>query len=181
MSKFIMCRPQAGAPGAMSATGTDPLWPMGGIARASDNATGASSLNCGAAEFIYCCGSDIASIGQFVQIAQGAGSCKALILDSANSASKFPVGVAAGKLSATSVYGWVQIQGLCDYARGTNSSIAAGAPLYFCVTAGLLDSVVDTGSQIANVVCPVSYTSSQSASMTVQLNRPFNPGLTASF
>jgi hypothetical protein len=180
MSKFICVEPQAGAPGAMSDTGTKQLWPLGYVARAEDKQTGASSLYCGAGEFMYCAGSNVTAIGQFVMVEQSPAGNTALLLASANSASKFPCGVAAGNLSATSVFGWVQIEGLCDYARGTNSSIAAGVTLYFAATAGLLITNVGAGSQVAGVVCPVSYTSSQSASLTVQLARPYIPGVTAS-
>ena len=181
MSKFIMVEPQAGAPGAMSDTGTDQLWELGYIARAEDKSSGGTSGYCGAGEFMYMAGSNVTAIGQFVQVKESPGGNTALLLAAANSASKFPVGVAAGNLSATSVFGWVQIEGLCDYARGTNSSIAAGQPLYICAgTAGLLVTNVVNGNQVVGVVAPVSYTSSQSAALTVQLARPFVLGLTAS-
>lgn len=180
MSKFIMIDAVAGAPGAMSDTGTDQKFPLGYIARAEDKQTGASSLYCGVGEFIYAAGSNVASIGQFVQVQEAPGANTALLLAAGNSASKFPVGVAAGVLSATNVFGWVQVQGLCDYARGANTSIAAGLPLYICAgTAGLLVTNAVAGNQVLGAVAPVSYTSSQSAAFVVQLARPFVAGVTA--
>src|ERR1700742_2259736 len=54
--------------------------------------------------------------------------------------------------------------------------IAAGVPLYLAATAGYVNSVAGAGSRVQGVVAPVSYTSSQSASLTVQLFRAFGAG-----
>lgn len=175
MSKFMVVDPFIGNPTPVSATATSAQFPIGLIARAEDKLTGASSLYRGCGEFIYAQGSNVTVIGQFVMVSNGS----AVLLASANSGSAFPIGVAAGNLSASNVFGWVQVQGICDYAQGTNSSIAAGAPLYYAATAGIVNSVSALGSRIQGVVAPNSYTSSQSASLTVQLFRPFNAGLTA--
>lgn len=175
MSKYMVVDPFIGNPTPASATATSAQFPIGLVARFEDKLTGASSLYRGCGEFIYLQGSNVTTIGQFVMVSNGS----AVLLASANSASAFPIGVAAGNLSATNVFGWVQIQGNCDYAQGTNSSIAAGAPYYLAATAGIVNSVSALGSRVHGIVAPVSYTSSQSASMTVQLFRPFIPGLTA--
>ena len=127
-----------------------------------------------AAVFKYAQGSDVASAGQFVHLSLGS----AVLLASANSASKWPVGVACAALSATSRFGWVQVEGPVDYARGTNSSIAAGVPLYIAQgTAGYLVTNVTSGQQVFGVVAPASYTSSQSQSLSVMLNRPLLIGV----
>ncbi len=177
MSKFVAIDPIVGAPAPMSATATSQQWQLGYAVQGFDVATGASSLNLGAASFVYVVGSNVASIGQFVMVSNSS----AVLLAAANSASFFPIGVAAGNLSASNVFGWVQVGGLCDYARGTNSAIAAGVPLYIAAgTAGFLVTNVVAGNHVQGVVCPVSYTSSQSSALTVQLFNPFVAGLTAS-
>lgn len=183
-ANFKIADPLIGAPLPVSETATygtgstanPPIpFPLGISVRAVDANTG--SANIGAGVFVYARGSNVASIGQFVQL-QGN---SAVLAGTVNSASKFPIGVAAGVLSATNVYGWVQVAGMCDYARGTDSSIAAGKPLYLAAgTAGYLVTNVVNGNQVLGVVAPVSYTSSQSQSLTVQLNYPKLPGLTAS-
>lgn len=175
MSKFMVVDPFIGNPTPVSNTASVAQFPIGLIARAEDKLTGKSSLYVGAGEFIYCQGSNVASAGQFVMVSNGS----AVLLNSANSASAFPIGVAAGVLGASSVFGWVQIQGVCDYAQGSASSIAAGVPLYLAGTAGYVNSVAGLGSRVQGVVAPNSYTSSQSASLTVQLFRPFVAGNTA--
>lgn len=127
--------------------------------------------------FKYVQGSNVVSAGQFCMISQGS----AVLLAAANSASKFPVGVACAALTGTSNYGWVQVDGPVDYARGTNSAIAAGVPLYIAAgSAGYLVTNVVAGNQVVGAIAPVSYTSAQSQSLTVNLNRPHLVGLTAS-
>ena len=163
-----------GAVSPVSATETSKRFALGVEMIAVDNQTGASSLNLGAGRFIYCQGSNVASVGQFVHIS----SNSAVLLAAANSTCEFPVGVAAGNLSATNVFGWVQVQGLCDYARGTNSSIAAAQQLYVCAgTAGLLVTNVVTGNRVQGVAAYASYTSSQSSNLSVQLMYPRIVGL----
>lgn len=180
MSDFKIADPRIGVPQPVSATSTyatnELPFPLGMSARGIDQGSG-TAAPLGAGVFVYARGSNVASRGQFVHL-QGN---SAVLLAAANSASKFPVGVAAGVLSATNVYGWVQVQGLCDYARGTNSSIAAGIPLYIAAgTAGYLLTNNVAGNMVLGVVAPNSYTSSQSQSLTVQLNYPRVVGLTAS-
>lgn len=176
-ASYVIGVPELGQASPASATGTVRLYPLGMEARGFDNQTGASSVNVGGGKFIYCQGSNVASVGQFVQISNNS----AVLLAAANSTAFFPVGVAAGNLSATNVFGWVQVQGICDYARGTNSSIGAGVNLYICAgTAGLLVTNVVAGNHVVGAVCPVSYTSSQSSNLTVQLMYPQFIGVTAS-
>ena len=146
-------------------------YPADGVKVAS-----ASNDLAGYAKFVYAQGSNIASAGQFCHIQNGS----AVLLASANSASYFPIGVACAALTATSQFGWVQVGGLVDYAKGTNSAVAAGVPMYLGATAGQLASNVAIGSKVEGVVVPVSYTSSQSQSFTVVLmGAQFVKGLTA--
>jgi len=175
MSKYVIIDPVIGAPAPCSATATSQQWQLGYLGQGFDVATVASSKNVGCGMFIYAGGSTAASRGQFVMLSNSS----AVLLASANSASFFPIGVAAGNLSASNVFGWVQVGGLCDYARATNSSIGAGVPLYLAATAGVLISTPAAGSRVFGVVAPVSYTSSQSSAFTVQLYSPFVPGTTA--
>ena len=164
---------------AFSDVDTAKRFPLGFEVTGYRSGTGSADTVPGfeAGVFKYAQGSNVSSAGQFVHLSQGS----AVLLASANSASKFPIGVACAALSATNLYGWVQVEGPVDYARGTNSSIAAGVPLYICAgSPGYLVTNVVNGNQVLGVVAPVSYTSSQSQSLTVQLNYPKLPGLTAS-
>jgi hypothetical protein len=125
----------------------------------------------GKAEFVYAQNSDVASRGQFVHLINGS----AVLLAAGNSVSANGIGVVAAGWTTTGTanYGWVQVKGYVDYARGTNSSIAAGQQLYVCAgTAGLLVTNVVTGNRVRGVVAPASYTSSQNASLSVVLNYP---------
>jgi hypothetical protein len=175
MSKFVIVDQILGNPTPVSQTATVQQFPFGPVVNATDAATVASSLNMGGGQFVYAQGSNVTAIGQFVHLS----GVSAVLLASANSASFFPIGVAAGNLSASNVFGWVQVNGMCDYARGTNSSIPAGAALYLAGTAGLLISNSAAGSRVIGVVCSNSYTSSQSASLTVQLFNAHMLGVTA--
>lgn len=167
MSNFIAIAPTLGNPSPVSLTNTSQMFPVGQTIMCEDRGSGASSVNRGAGEFVYLRGSNVTTIGQFVHISNGS----AVLLASANSGSFFPIGVAAGVLSASNVFGWVQIAGACDVAIGTNSSVAAGVPLYLAATAGVLISTPGAGSKVQGVCAIASFTSSQS-SMIVQLNRP---------
>lgn len=174
MSTFKIVTPILGQSG-ISDTGTSQLFPLGRMVDAVDIGTG-TAAGIGAGRFVYARGSNVASVGQFVHLINGS----AVLLASANSSNANQVGMAAGVLSATNVFGWVQVQGVADYGRGTNSSIAAGAPLYLCGTSGLLAAASAAGSRVDGVHCPVSYTSAQSASLTVYLDGgAFIRGLTA--
>lgn len=183
MSNFMMLQADRALAGnaAMSLTATVQQFPTGYLALAEDRQTGAlqsgRSNGLGVGEFVYCQGSNVTAIGQFVHISNNS----AVLLAAGNSASFFPAGLAAGNLSASNVFGWVQVAGLADYAKGTNSAIAAGVPLYIAAgTAGFLVTNVVAGNHVQGVVAPASYTSSQSNSLTVQLFNPFVAGLTAS-
>jgi hypothetical protein len=178
ISQYKALDPAIGA-GALSDIDTVKRFPLGYEVQAVRVATGSADTVPGweAGVFKYAQGSNVASVGQFVHLSQGS----AVLLAAANSASKFPAGVACAVLGATSQYGWVQVEGPCDYARGTNSSIAAGVPLYIAAgTAGILVTNVVAGNQVLGAVAPASYTSSQSNSLTLQLARPHLVGVSAS-
>lgn len=156
-------------PSALSDTQSSKQFPLGIPVKAVHT-------NGSFAEFVYAQGSNVASAGQFVHLFNGS----AVLLASANSASYAPIGVAAGALSATNAYGWVQVRGYVDYAKGTNSAVAANVAMYLGATAGQLASNVGIGSKVQGVFVPTSYTSSQSQSFTVLLNYPTVQGVTAS-
>src|SRR5512139_870888 len=169
MSDYVIADPII-APGPTSATHTTPQFPIGAEVRAIDRA-GATSGGGAFGEFVYCRGSDVGSVGAFVQIQNGS----AVMLAAANSACNFAVGVAAGLLSATNVYGWVQVQGRVDYARGTNVAMTAGVPRYICAgTAGIVLSNAVAGNRIQGLVVPVNQTGTAavSASGVFDLYRP---------
>jgi hypothetical protein len=170
--KYVPVEPQAGLP-AYSATHSTPQMAIGYEARFNDVQTG--SANAGQCLAIYCQGSNVASAGQFVQVINGS----AVLLDSANSASFFPIGIAGGAMSATNRYGWVGVQGKFDNGAFTNVSFAANARVALASTAGQIGSVTALGSGIRGIILPVSYTSANSY-LTVQINSPFIVGITAS-
>ncbi len=151
-----------------------PPVPFGYEARGVDKGT--ASTNAGAGVFVMCQGSNVASAGQFVQIQNNS----AVLLASADSASFYPIGLAQGVISATNVYGWVQVAGKVDNYKHTNNDGAAGVRICLGSTAGQIGTVTALGSRIHGIIAPVSWTSTQSASVTLQLHRPFVIGVTAS-
>lgn len=164
MSNYQFIEPGAGFPG-VSASGTVQLMRLGLIA-------GALDPTLGYAEFVYAQGAAASAptAGDWV-LMSGFSAGQAV---SGNTASQGFVGVAPAALSATNVFGWVQVMGVCDYAKGTNASIAAGVPLFVGTGAGRANSTASAaGFRIDgawnNVV---SYTSSQSNSLTAMLYYP---------
>lgn len=178
-AQFFVAEPVLGVPIPVSQTLTTQLLPLGRTFWAEDRNTRATAFNLGAAEFVYCRGSDVLSRGQFCQIIRNS----AVLMGSAASASFYPIGLAAGALSATNVFGWVQIAGLADYATCSNSDLAVHVRIAFGSTAGQIGTVTALGSRIHGINIPVSYTAARTASapnLTVQLQRPFAIGITAS-
>jgi hypothetical protein len=190
-AKYMIADPIIGVPVPVSQTYTfnsvtslgaivGPPFPFGLVAKAVDNQSG--STNLGAGQFIFAAGystaSAVSSAGQWVQLR---GNTAWLALH-AQSASKFPMGVAAGPLSNTNVCGWVQIQGIADYVRGNSANAGAGAPLYLiAATAGVLQSVASAGAMVLGAVYPVTADATLSnGAWTAQLNYPQMVGLTAS-
>jgi hypothetical protein len=171
----------------VSQTDTVQRFGLGLQVRAANFGTGTgtrSNLE-GGGIFQYCQGSDVTTAGQFVQI-QGN---SAVLLAAAASESRFPVGVAAGPLSATNVYGWVQVHGVCDYVLTTNEDHTAGKPFYINAgTAGLVQSTPAAGNNIEGAVNLVAFSSSGAtgvgtdllySNLTVQLRFPHVLGSSA--
>jgi hypothetical protein len=152
--------PILGAPAPVTLTGTVKLLPIGYIARAADMATG--TLNRGGAQFMYLQGSNVASLGQVVAIS----GSSAVLVAAANVASYNFVGVAAGNLSATNVYGWVQVQGLCDYGvTGTFSVSVAGQPVFLDTDT---PGAVLTAASVSHAILGMRMASSYSSNTAVQ-------------
>jgi hypothetical protein len=166
----MIVEPNLGVPSPASATDSSQRWDLGARVKAKDYQTGTS--NYGQAQFIYCQGNNVGTIGAVVKII----NYSAVMGGTVNSNSfGFPVGVAAGLLSATNCYGWVQVEGLCDYARGINWEWVPGVALYFTNTAGVLVPAAASlaGNQILGMGAPVSYlTAGGNTKATVQLNNP---------
>ena len=178
--KYVVADAQAGVP-AYSQVDSTPKLPLGAVVEFQDLQTG--STNAGNAVAVYCQGSNVAGAGQFVHIV----SNSAVLLDSGNSASFYPIGIAGGALSATNQYGFVGIQGLFDNGQFTNVVFAAGGRVAFASVAGQIGSVTALGSRIQGIVVPTSYTSADGSlaalsyrALTVQLDYPFAIGVTAS-
>lgn len=141
------------APGPVTNTDSTPQAPIGLEVDAIDRAA-ASSGGPAWGKFVYARGSNVASAGQFVQIVNGS----AVLLASANSALRYQIGVCPTVLSATNVYGWVQVRGLADYVRAnaSNVEVPAGSAAYVCGTAGAVISTPGIGSCVVGLHAPVS-------------------------
>ena len=128
MSAYQFCEPGIGFPG-VSNSGTVQLLDLGFIAGAKDPTYGYG-------EFMYVQGASAsAPTAGDLCILSGNSAGQAV---SGKTASQGVMGVAPAALSATNVYGWVQIAGICDYAKASNTSAAAGVPLFIATTAGLV-------------------------------------------
>ena len=169
MANFVIVDGLVGAPSPVTATDSVQKWPLGYIARGIDynSATGnTGSTNCGAGMFVYCAGSNVSSSGQWCSIVNGT----AVI---ATGARPGPVGVAAADgLTATSVYGWVQVQGKLDYGKGTNTAISTNQALYLGSIVGVAHSASVDGGFIAGAVCATSYATTNSNSAHYFLQFP---------
>ena len=177
MSDYKIVDPFVGAPSPVSLYDTAQKWPIGLEVRAADKASGTAPF--GGAVFVYCQGSNVSSAGQWVNIINGS----AVLMAAANSASGYPVGVAAGTISATSNYGWVQIQGVCDYAKGTsgatNLALTAGSGAFIVAgTAGFIQGVSIAGNRVMGVNVLSSRASDATTPVYVNLNRPYVFNLT---
>jgi hypothetical protein len=174
MANFKIAAPQMGAPSPVSVTGTSQQWPLGYIARAIDYQTTATATasDCGVGEFLYAIGATAGapqSAGQLVMLSGNS----AMLAGTVNRLSNLPLGIAAGAISASNVYGWVQVKGICDYAFMSNHAVAVGASAFVASTAGNIASTQGaTGAAIYGIAFPVSATSAQSRSLTVALNYP---------
>ena len=179
MSDYKFVEPQIGAPSPCSVTATVQAWPLGYLAKGEDFASGlggtafTSVARIGDGLFQYAVG-DTAnpslSRGQVVILRGNS----AQLAGTVNRLSNFPVGVAAGPLSASNVYGWVQVQGLCDYAFGHSAgNFAAGATAFVGSTTGEFATTQGAvGARIWGAHYPVSADNTQSRSLTVHLNFP---------
>jgi len=194
MSDYRIIHPQLGAV-PVSSTGTTPLLPLGHRAQAQDIQTGSTNLGCG--QFLYvvgvATGASSAAKGDLAMIkgdtVQQAGP--------ARSASVLPLGIAAGPLSGTNVYGWVQVRGLCDYAAMENATTdsfnAAGRAATAFIGSGTDGNLATTQSATGQAIVGIGFpmgaltlTGSRSVwstasftGMTVQLFNPFVRGTSA--
>lgn len=151
-----------------TATGTDKLWPLGITAQAKHDTLGVG-------EFVYVQGSTHAA-GMPV-IIQG-GTAKALAT-AVNNGSAAPVGIAPSAMTATNVYGWVQVRGMLDYGVAA-VALAVGNQMLVPVNATSGISTAAAGSaavalRIMNIT-PVSSASASTTAAVLALNYPFYPG-----
>ena len=171
--------PKIGLLDAPSVTGTTPLWRLGQEAIAADAAVlGTAAPPC-VGKFVYCVGAGTGgTAGAFVQFA----GFSASVMSAANSASRLPLGFAAGALTASNVYGWVQVGGIVTNAKGTNADVAAGVPMYLHAGAGQIASAVVAGNQIQGVFMYKSCGSALASvgSLSCQIDYPQIMGLSAS-
>lgn len=176
MSAYKLFDPVVGLPGISgSATwgtgaGQAPAVPFGFIA-------GAVDPTYGYAEFMLVKGASASApaAGDAVLIN---GDYAAMQVVSGNTASQGPVGIVPAALSATNVYGWVQVFGVCDYAKlGTQGTGAAGLPVVIGTTAGRLQTTAGSTGYIVNGLKISQYsTTANSNSAIVQLYYPVYDG-----
>jgi hypothetical protein len=168
---YQFVQPLAGLPttnGTMTyatSAGVYPPAPLGFIA-------GAVDATYGYAEFMLVQGASASTAAAGDWVALTGNSAGQAV--SGNTGSQGLLGVAPAALSATNVVGWVQVMGHVDYAKATNASIAAGAPLFIGSAAGRVNSTGSaTGFRIDGAFCAIgSYTSSQSNSLSAYLYYP---------
>jgi len=177
MSDYRIIDPLAGFP-SVTVVDTAPKVPLGFEVHAQDIKQ-ATTNGDAFGVFRYCRGSNVASSGQWVQVINGS----AVLLASANAGSQFPIGVAAGLLSATNQYGFVQVKGRADYVQGTNTGLTQGIPHYIGATAGQLVSNTAAGQRVQGAIVPYTQTATSLGTNGAQvwdLERPFIAGVTAS-
>lgn len=141
-SSYQFIEPGAAFPG-VSATGTVQLMRLGLIA-------GAHDPTFGYAEFMYVRGSSnsVPTAGDGCLID---GAYRAQQLVSGNTVSRGPVGLAPAALSATNVFGWVQVMGVADFVNmGTQGTTAAGFPVVVGTTAGRLQTTAGATGFLIN-------------------------------
>ena len=170
MSDYKIVEPQMGAPSPCSITATVQGWPLGFVAKGEDFATGSSRVGDGLFQYVV---GDTAgpalSRGQAVLMRGNS----ALLAGTVNRLSNLPLGIAAGPISASNVYGWVQVQGFCDYARGTNANTSVGATAFVGSTTGQLASTQGAvGARVWGLHFPVQVTADNSLSVSCYLNFP---------
>jgi len=170
MSDYKIVEPQMGAPSPCSITATVQGWPLGFVAKGEDFATGSARVGDGLFQYVV---GDTAgpalSRGQAVLMRGNS----ALLAGTVNRLSNLPLGIAAGPISASNVYGWVQVQGFCDYARGTNANTSVGATAFVGSTTGQLASTQGAvGARVWGLHFPVQVTADNSLSVSCYLNFP---------
>jgi hypothetical protein len=195
MSDFKIIHAQLGAV-PVSSTGTVQQLPLGYVAQAQDLQSGSGAMGCG--RFVYVVGvaSNASSpIRGDLCLIKGNTVQKAGM---ASSGSYFPVGIAAGSISGTNVYGWVQVRGLCDYANMENATtdsynggVVAATAFIGSATDGCMNTtqsaagaaIIGIGFPMGSIAISGSRSVWSTASfngMTVQLNFPQLRGGSAS-
>lgn len=191
MSNYVFVPQYGGQPAPMSGTDTSQRFELGlevwardmGQTNAITTAPGtANQAVFGGGVFRYCQGNDVGSSGMFVAIVSDSASKIAAAHTISNAV---PVGIAAGALSATSVYGWVQVQGVCDWARvtsGGSCGLTVGAPVFVNTgTAGYVQGASAANHRLYGVAALQSHaTDATKTTCSFYLNRPFILGATAS-
>jgi hypothetical protein len=175
MSAYKFIEPMVGAP-SVSGTGTwgtapgqAPPAPFGLIAGALDPTYGYG-------EFMFVCGASAsAPTAGDACLINGVSAMQAV---SGNTASQGAIGIAPAALSATNVYGWAQVYGVCDYAKlGTQGTGAQGLPVFIGTTAGRLQTTVGTTGYIINGLKISQYsTTANSNSAILNLYYPVYDG-----
>ena len=148
-------------------TGSNQLWPLFTIAKASDSTLGAG-------EFIYLSGLSGLAVGDLVTYNPLTGAVT-LTTNAGNQGS--PVEVAMAANTTTANYSWFQISGVATILKLTTVNFLPAVKLFQSATAGLVTSASASGLEIENAIT-VNAATVASATTTVQvlINRPFLQG-----
>ncbi len=186
-ANFVFLEPNAIVAGPASQTYSNQRLPLQYVARAVDAQSAATAaanqVGVGGAVFVYCVGSD-SDVAKGAMVAIDSGTARAI--NTASTGSCWQLGIAAAALTASSVYGWVQVSGICDYAKfGGTANIAAGGSIALGSAAGRWESAYEASASAgyriigAHNVVSITATAGQSNAATVALYFPTHIGVTA--
>ena len=182
MANFKIITPTPGEPGGyVSVTGTSQQWQLGDTVQAMDfgtTATQSTSINppydCGVGIFQYGVGYSVSAPQSRGQLIQFIGNSIKL-MGSGSSLVNCPLGIAAGPISASNVYGWVQVRGMLDYGRLDQAAdVTAGTSAFIGSAADgcVASTQTAAGNALLGVHFPVSIAGASSNTATMFLNFP---------
>jgi len=129
---------------------------------------GARDPTYGYAEFMFVAGPAAGTVGAGDAVLLLPNTVQQLV--SGSTASQGAVGIAVTSLTAASVWGWAQVQGVCDYAHlDTAGTGAVGAACFIGTTAGQLQTTAGATGYIINGIKVSNYTTT-AASKSAILN-----------
>lgn len=171
MSNYFSTENRAGVGygfGIADATASQGPYNLGAIIRAQD---GEASSNLGVGEFIYLKSNAVETIGSLVTYNQQSGTTT-LVATTAERAGA-PVAVSMATKAASGLYGFYQIAGVAQMAKGV-VDFGLASPVYRSgTTAGYVTSASASGNQIEGAVTANTASVASTTSLIyVQIDRP---------